>query len=123
MAESEIAVEWVDVRAAVVRLIGEHDMTTVPHLRQQLQSLSERAAAVVLELSDAEFIDSSVIHALTEADQLLRERGRRLVVCCRRTAIAERVLKIVEPDVPVLADPSEALALALQVGGGGTRGS
>jgi anti-anti-sigma factor len=81
MTDPEIAVEWVDVQAAVVRLIGEHDMTTAPQLRQQLQSLSEQAAAIVLELSDAEFIDSSVIHALTEADQLLRERGRRLVWC------------------------------------------
>jgi anti-sigma B factor antagonist len=64
---------------AVVRMRGEHDISTVPELTQAL----ERAAAhsdVLVDLSECDFIDSSVIGLLIGTSKNLQERDEQLVV-------------------------------------------
>jgi anti-sigma B factor antagonist len=54
-----------DVRIVVVR--GEHDISTAPALREQLDELRAGGGPVVVDLSEAEFIDSAVLGVLIAA--------------------------------------------------------
>jgi anti-anti-sigma factor len=49
---------------AVVALSGEHDISTVPTLEKLLDGLDGASSRVVVDLTNAAFIDSSIIHAL-----------------------------------------------------------
>ena len=57
---------------AVVELNGEHDLETKEMLAELLASLIEENDLVVVDISKAEFIDSSVLHNLLKADRLAR---------------------------------------------------
>ena len=59
----------------MVELSGEHDLETKDALHELLTSLIEENELVVVDISEAEFIDSSVLHNLVVADQLALERG------------------------------------------------
>jgi anti-anti-sigma factor len=64
---------------AVVRMRGEHDISTVPELTQAL----EHAAAhsdVLVDLAECDFIDSSVIGFLIRTSKKLQARDEQLVV-------------------------------------------
>lgn len=58
-----------------LRLLGELDLATVPILHERLKTASERNEAVVLDLSDLEFIDSSGLRLLITADADARRDG------------------------------------------------
>jgi anti-anti-sigma factor len=51
-----------DVTIVVVR--GEHDISTAPALREQLDELRARGVPLVIDLSGAAFIDSAVLGVL-----------------------------------------------------------
>jgi anti-sigma B factor antagonist len=60
---------------------GELDITSVGDLRAAMsKALREGAGAVVVDLSQVTFIDSSGLGALVELHSRLRRRGRRLAV-------------------------------------------
>ena len=52
----------------LVTLQGEHDMSTAPVLRDQLQAVFRTGTAVVVDLSVTPFIDSSILHVLNDAN-------------------------------------------------------
>lgn len=80
--------------SAVIVLIGELDMDTVPELAGVLDPLVENGPSeVVLDFSGLSFIDSSGIAILVGAQNRLRDQGRRLVVRSPRSQ-AVRVLEI-----------------------------
>jgi anti-anti-sigma factor len=60
---------------AVVSLCGEHDLGTSGAIRAALAPI---AGDVLVDLSECEFIDSSVISELLEKYEDLRREGRRL---------------------------------------------
>jgi anti-anti-sigma factor len=64
---------------AVVQLHGEHDLGTEPAL---MQALGEAAAHsnVLVDLSECDFIDSTVIAALLRVARTVMERGERFVL-------------------------------------------
>jgi anti-sigma B factor antagonist len=73
-----VEIEHLSPGLAVVRMRGEHDLSTAPQIAHAL----ERAAAhsdVVVDFSDCTFIDSSVIAALVKAALALHVRGEQLV--------------------------------------------
>ena len=76
----------------VLRLIGEHDMTTAADVQAKLDAFTDEGP-VVVSLDETDFFDSSVIHALVAGDRRLRERRRRLVVQAANPVIVEGVLK------------------------------
>ncbi len=82
------------VSKAVVELTGEHDLDSKYSLRELLTELVESNDLVVVDLSDAEFIDSSIIQNLVNADRLARERGSRVRIQLHTAAIVERALEI-----------------------------
>src|SRR5690348_13376598 len=73
-----------DVRVVVVR--GEHDIYTAPALRDRLDEAlaarqgAEPTAGVVVDLSAATFLDSSILGALLEARRRALEAGLGYVV-------------------------------------------
>jgi anti-anti-sigma factor len=67
--------------AAVVALRGEHDLSTAEELRRQLEPLGENRSTIVVDLTDTDFIDSSVLGVLiAEHDRADRSGGRFAVV-------------------------------------------
>jgi len=65
-------------RAAVAVLAGEHDVSTLPLLRQVLAPLSlDSGLLVVIDLSRATFVDAAVLTALRGVEQAVTGRGGR----------------------------------------------
>ncbi len=66
-----------------MHLAGELDIATTPLLQETLRASrlgSLRARLVVLDMRDLEFIDTSGVHAITEAGIRARQAGGRLVL-------------------------------------------
>jgi anti-sigma B factor antagonist len=104
-----------DVLMVVVR--GEHDIYTAPALRDRLdEALGGDPAGVVVDLSAATFLDSSILGALLEARRQALERGLGYVVSIGpepEPGVA-RILEItgLVPVFPVVRSHEEALTAA-----------
>lgn len=69
--------------ATVIGVGGELDILTVSKLTTRLDdAIRRRQGDVVIDLSDAEFIDSMGLHALLNIHRRLVRYGRTLVVIC-----------------------------------------
>lgn len=104
-----------DVLVVVVR--GEHDIYTAPALRERLdEALAADPAGVVVDLSGATFLDSSILGALLEARRQSLERGTGYVVCLGEAPEAgvARILEItgLVPVFPVVRSREEAMTTA-----------
>ena len=51
----------------VLTLHGEHDVSTEPSLAEELERVAAAGGPVVVDLSDAQFIDSSILRVLVSA--------------------------------------------------------
>jgi anti-sigma B factor antagonist len=60
---------------AIVSLAGEHETYTVPKLERELGGLLEARLALVIDLTQATFVDSSVVSVLLRAREDAVERG------------------------------------------------
>jgi anti-sigma B factor antagonist len=69
--------------ATMLVLRGELDLRTVPTLREHLaDALARDEGAVVVDLTDVGFIDSTGLAALLNALRRLTRAGRRLLLAC-----------------------------------------
>jgi anti-anti-sigma factor len=68
MQRPNIASKHVDGALWLVRLEGEHDLTTAPDLRHMLDQIFETGTCIVIDLSAATFIDSSILGELLRAN-------------------------------------------------------
>jgi anti-sigma B factor antagonist len=69
--------------ATVIGVSGELDILTVSKLTTRLDdAIRRRHGDVVIDLSDAEFIDSMGLHALLNIQRRLLRQARALVVIC-----------------------------------------
>jgi anti-anti-sigma factor len=68
--------------AWLVRLEGEHDLSTATRLRRTLGGLENGHAGIVVDLSPVEFIDSSTVNVLISERAAMEEAGNafRLVL-------------------------------------------
>ncbi|MFD6938033.1 STAS domain-containing protein [Streptomyces goshikiensis] len=67
--------------ASVVRLQGDLGEESVPDLAQALAAaVAQGASRTVVDLSEAEFADSSVLHALLDARKAHRAAGVALIL-------------------------------------------
>ena len=110
---SRIGVERLDADVAVLELEGEHDLNTASQLRQQLDELLEQGHSIVVDLSTATFVDSSVLAALLRARQRAEEEGQRFAVAVPEAA-GEGVRRVIEVTglatvMPVRGTREEAL--------------
>ena len=104
-----------DVLLVVVR--GEHDIYTAPALRDRLdEAIGRQPAGMVVDISGATFLDSSILGALLEARRQALEGGIGYVVCLGadpEPGVA-RILEItgLVPVFPVVRLLEEALTSA-----------
>lgn len=91
---SELKVSLPRAEAAVVELHGEHDIAERDKLSSVLSDLVARNQLVVVDVSDATFIDSSVLHELSSAEKQARTMGKRIVLQMGTAAIVERAFEI-----------------------------
>jgi anti-sigma B factor antagonist len=104
-----------DVLQVVVR--GEHDIYTAPSLRDRLEeALTARPAGVIVDLSGATFLDSSILGALLEARRQALESSVGYVVCLGEEPEpgVARILEItgLVPVFPVVRSRDDALMTA-----------
>jgi anti-anti-sigma factor len=67
MAPISVSLEERDPGVAVVALIGEHDAFSSPRLENELAVLLDAGIRIVVDLSDATFIDSQTLSVLLSA--------------------------------------------------------
>ena len=116
MEANPIALDDAAGDVVVVVVEGEHDIYTAPALRERLDEALAREAAVVVDLTAATFVDSSILGALLDARRRAQEQQRGFVVSVGEGAEpgVRRILDITGliPVLPVLGDREEAIAAA-----------
>src|SRR4051812_50122272 len=65
----------------VVVVEGEHDIYTAPTLRERLEEALGRGGGIVVDLTGAPFVDSSVLGALLDARRRAIEAGAGHLGC------------------------------------------
>lgn len=78
----------------VVVLRGEHDLGTVPMVREAFEAAAGGDQALVVDLSPTTFVDSSILGAVLEARRLATEENRGFAVAC--DGAAEPVRRVLE---------------------------
>lgn len=101
----------------LVNVRGEHDIYTAPALRGRLdEALAQGTSGVIVDLSGATFLDSSILGALLEARRQALERPLGYVVCLGEEPEpgVARILEItgLVPVFPVVRTLAEALEAA-----------
>ena len=77
-------------------LQGEHDVSTAPALRAQLNAVFRTGTVVVVDMSTTPFIDSSILAVLVEANRLAEEtEGKRFGLVVAPDTAPERLLRLV----------------------------
>ena len=80
--------------AAVVALNGEHDLTNAVELRSVLEALVADHPMVLVDVTEAQFIDSTVINTLVNADGRARAVDHRFILVAGTAPIVATVLRI-----------------------------
>lgn len=97
----------------MVSLRGEHDLTTAPVLREKTESAIADGVGLVIDLSEAEFIDSSIIGAVLDARKRAGESGIGFAVALGDgEPPVRRVLEVtgLKQNLPVRESREEAVA-------------
>ena len=89
----------IDVRAprsGVVEVVlgGEHDLSSTEQLEETLTQALATCSHLVVDVSEAEFIDSTTIAVLVHAKSAAYDNDRRFNLVLNSTPIVERVLEI-----------------------------
>ena len=78
----------------VARIVGEVDMSNVPFIEDQItRHVSNRAFAVVVDLSGVTYLDSAGIRLLYQLEARVNNRQQRLIVIVPRLAEINRTLE------------------------------
>jgi anti-sigma B factor antagonist len=112
MGPGEIALDRGNPGLTVITFSGEHDLNTAPDLRERLARAVEDGVGVVVYLSGAAFIDSSIIGALLDARREAHERGQGFAVALSDGAQpVERVLEVTGLTSAIPVHPNREAAL------------
>ena len=100
----------------VVVVEGEHDIYTAPTLRKRLDEAIGRGGGIVVDLTGATFVDSSVLGALLAARRRALEADQGFVVCVGASVEpgVQRILDItgLTPVLPVVSERAAAIETA-----------
>ena len=110
----------VEARNGVSRiaLSGELDIATAPQLTDQLAAAEQDGVqAVMVDLRDLTFIDSSGLHAFLQASTRAKGNGHRFLIVGAND-VAKRVFEMTETEF--LLDEREAVSVLNQFTGNGT---
>jgi anti-sigma B factor antagonist len=109
--ELQVIEESVDDSTQVLALRGELDVGTVAKLAQPLrEAIADGKTAVVVDLGELTFIDSTGLMVLLNGlRRLIREGGRLVLVCTNPTVL--RLFEITGTDSTFTIVPDRAAAL------------
>jgi anti-sigma B factor antagonist len=97
---------------SIVRLLGEHDLSTQQIVATRLASLIETGNPLVFDMTQATFIDSTVVNAVMRARRALAARGVpvALVVPDSAPRGLSKLIELarVERHVLIVRSPAEA---------------
>jgi anti-anti-sigma factor len=111
--DATIEVEAHGSNAAIVTLRGEHDLSTNAEVENALKTAGVHGN-VVVDLSECSFLDSTVISALLNTSNRLRQSGGllRLVIADDTHAGVRRLFELMEIDHVLPIHSSRAVAIA-----------
>jgi anti-sigma B factor antagonist len=109
-ARSSTEVEIISAETSIVTLHGEHDLASATQLSVAL-AVAAGCPSILVDLSDSDFIDSSVISAFLRAASKARQRDGALELVVPDGAIARRALDLA--GVPPLLRFHETRAAAI----------
>ena len=92
--EPTIEVRWPRPDAALVVLGGEHDLGSAPDLDRTLNDTLAACSHLIVDISAAQFVDSSTIAALVRAKKYADEQDQRFHLVLGTTPIVERALEL-----------------------------
>jgi anti-sigma B factor antagonist len=98
--------------AQLVEVTGELDVANAEEFTEMVfGAVARQDARVVIDLSEADFIDSTVLNVLFASGRKMRKSGGKLAIVCTKDHIL-RVLEAagVESAHPVVGTRDEALA-------------
>ena len=107
----ELSSESHGARTHVIHVKGEIHVTTAQEFSQRLDdAISQDATAVVLDLTEVEFIDSTGLSVLLNGlRKVTRQRGRMALVCTNPTVL--RLFEITRLDTTFDIEPTLQAAL------------
>lgn len=117
MRTGEIAVERTNAGLAVLSISGEHDLSTAPELRRRLEDVLSEGTGVVVDLSRATFIDSSILGVILDAKRRAAEaKVGYAVVHTNGADPVDRVLEVtgLRAELPVHSAREAATSAALE---------
>jgi anti-sigma B factor antagonist len=96
----------------ILELRGEHDLSTAPVLQRELDHIYDSGSTVVVDLTAATFIDSSIVKVLVHGCERATERAEhQFAVVSPAGSLASRVLDLVIGQrVPRFDAQAEAMA-------------
>jgi anti-sigma B factor antagonist len=109
----ELEIERTDSGVAVLTISGEHDLSTAPILRRRLEGLLDEGTAVVVDLSPATFVDSSILGVILDGRRRAATAGIGFAIVHANGADAvARVLEVtgLRAELPVHASRGEAFS-------------
>lgn len=119
--ESSIALERADPNVLVIVMEGEHDIYKAPALREKIDGAIEARNPVVIDLTPATFVDSSILGVLLQGRRRAHDSGLGFAVMLDRTGDSpvRHILDVTGliPVFPVVFTRAEAVSQAVAVGG------
>ena len=99
--EVEVAL---DEGLSIVRLLGEHDLSTQQLVAARVADLIETGNPLVFDVSQATFVDSSVVHAVIKARDELAKRGLpvAIVVPDSTARVVSKLIELAKIDQHIL---------------------
>ncbi len=113
----EVRKETLDGGVEAIEVLGELDMNTAPELERALEeAIADPGAAVMLDLCDCEFIDSTGIALIVRSWQRLDrdggDGGRGRLVLCSHNHQVRRLLQITGVESQISLHDQRDAALA-----------
>jgi anti-sigma B factor antagonist len=91
---TEIRIDRPASDTAVAVFLGEHDVASRKELTSLLEALVAENDLVVVDFSDATFVDSTTMHALMAAHAAARVRGKTVRLQIGTTDIVRRAFEL-----------------------------
>jgi anti-anti-sigma factor len=117
--DNRVTVESLAEHLWAVEVHGEHDMRTAPMLREALHHVFAAGSRVVVDLSSASFIDSTVLSNLVDARlRSMEAEDDAVVIVAPYGSFAEKLLRVsgLNERIAVFPDRPSAIAALSSAG-------
>ncbi len=101
----------------VVVLRGEHDLSTAPDVRAHVEEAAGAGGDVIVDLSEASFIDSSILGVLVAGYRSVTTGSRRFAVVAVPGSSVTRLFDLVSVSDVIPIHPTMADAVSAVNGG------